>query len=205
VLILLRHGEAVGNAEGLLLGRIDSPLTEHGRRQAARLATYFSSRPAGSSVSRVITSPLLRARSTAEALDLGIPIDVDNRWVEVDYGEFDGEKLSEVPARVWRSWREDPAFRPPGGETLEELGVRVRSACDELFGEEGKGARAASDVVVVSHVSPIKAAVGWALGAGDAVAWRLWLATASVTVIGWGQETPVLQRYNLVMPDDGSG
>ena len=47
------------------------------------------------------------------------------------------------------------------------------AACEELFESDGEGARAESAVVVVSHVSPIKAAVAWALGSDDAVAWRL--------------------------------
>jgi broad specificity phosphatase PhoE len=204
VLVLLRHGEAVGNADGLLLGRMDSPLTEHGKWQAAGLATLFDTGSLVPSVYRVITSPLERARVTAEALGLGIPIEVDERWVEVDYGEYDGEKLAGVPAEVWRSWRADPSYRPAGGETLVEMGVRVRAACEELFESDGEGARGESAVVVVSHVSPIKAAVGWALGCDDAVAWRLWLATASVTLIGWGAGAPVLHRYNLTVPDDGS-
>jgi broad specificity phosphatase PhoE len=204
VLVLLRHGEATGNADGLLQGRIDSPLTERGRRQAASLATFFHPGSIVPPVSRVITSPLIRARRTAEALGLEIPIEVDERWVEVDYGEFDGQKLSGVPAGVWSAWRADPGYRPKGGESLVELGSRVRSACDDLFGTEREGARADSTVVVVSHVSPIKAAVAWSLGIGDAVAWRLWLATASITVIGWGNGAPVLQRFNLTLPDDAN-
>jgi broad specificity phosphatase PhoE len=201
MLRLIRHGEAVGNAEKRLLGRIDSPLTERGVRQGEGLRSLFGPKV---KVARVITSPLERARLTAEALSLDAPIDVDDRWVEVDYGRYDGELLSEVPARVWQSWRADPAYRPEGGETLVELGVRVRSACEELFSTDGQGARADGDVVVVSHVSPIKAAVGWALGTGDSVAWRLWLATASLTEIGWGTDTPVLHRYNVVSAQDES-
>ncbi len=198
MLLLLRHGEAVGNAEGRLLGRLDSPLTDRGRTQAARLATLLDRK----SVSRVITSPLARARGTAEALGIDIPIETDDRWSEVDYGTYDGERLSGVPSEVWRSWRADPGYRPAGGETLAELGVRVRNACEELFSADGAGARAESDVVVVSHVSPIKAAVCWALGAGDGTAWRMWLATGSLSVIGWGTDTPVLHRYNIVSPND---
>jgi broad specificity phosphatase PhoE len=151
----------------------------------------------------LITSPLARAKGTALALGLGVPIETDDRWIEVDYGSYDGERLSAVPSEVWREWRADPGYRPPGGETLAELGVRVRGACEELFSTEGAGARADADVIVVSHVSPIKAAVCWALGAGDGTAWRMWLATGSVTVIGWGAGTPVLHRYNIVSPNDG--
>jgi broad specificity phosphatase PhoE len=73
----------------------------------------------------------------------------------------------------------------------------VRGACAELFSADGEGARGEGDVVVVSHVSPIKAAVAWALGSDDALALRLYLSTASMTVIGWGAGAPVLRRYNI--------
>jgi len=194
VLVLVRHGEAAGNAAGLLLGRTDSPLTDRGRAQAAALGGAVGA------VGRLVTSPLGRAVDTAGALGLDVPAEVDERWVEVDYGEFEGQALGSVPAEVWARWRGDPGYRPPGGESLAEVGVRVRDACDELFARPGAGARADTDVVVVSHVSPIKAAVAWALGTGDAVAWRLYLATASITRIAWGVDGPVLQRYNETVP-----
>lgn len=104
MLVLLRHGEAVGNAEGRLLGRMDSPLTERGRTQAKRLADLLDTE---AGISRVITSPLSRARGTAEALGLDVRIETDERWAEVDYGSYDGERLSGVPSEVWRAWRAD--------------------------------------------------------------------------------------------------
>jgi broad specificity phosphatase PhoE len=190
VLILIRHGESTGNADGLLLGRMDAPLTERGLEQARTLGPWVAG------ASRVICSPLARARATAEALDCDVPVEIDERWIEVDYGEFDGQPLGSVPAEVWTRWRSDPDYRPPGGETLAEAGTRVRAACEELFAADGAGARGSGPVVVVSHVSPIKAATCWALGLGDHGAWRLYLATASVTRIGWGADGPVLNRYN---------
>ena len=122
MLILIRHGESTGNADGLLLGRLDAPLTERGLAQARMLG------PSVAGASRVISSPLARAQATAEALGTGLPVEIDERWIEVDYGEFDGRPLGSVPAEVWARWREDPDFRPPGGETLAEAGTRVRSA-----------------------------------------------------------------------------
>jgi broad specificity phosphatase PhoE len=210
VLILVRHGESTGNAAGLLLGRIDAPLTERGVAQAKTLGASLAG------ATRVIASPLERARDTAAALDLGLPIEIDDRWVEIDYGEFDGQPLGSVPAEVWRRWRSDPHYRPPGGETLAEAGARVRSACEELFGGSASGSASGAphasgtadartgDVVVVSHVSPIKAAVCWAMGLGDEGAWRLYLATASITRIAWGPgNSPVLQRFNETPWQDG--
>ena len=190
MLVLIRHAESAANAAGLLLGRTDSPLTAHGREQAAALGSLLG--PAA----RLVSSPLTRARDTAAALGLGLSVEVDERWVEVDYGELEGEALGAVPAEVWTRWRADPEYRPAGGESLADVGRRVGDACAELFARPGVGARDEADVVVVSHVSPIKAAVAWALGAGDELAWRLYLATASVTRVAWGNGTPVLRRYN---------
>jgi broad specificity phosphatase PhoE len=190
VLILLRHGQSVANVAGLLSGRAEAPLTDEGRSQVAALSTVLTG------VDRLISSPLGRARETAAALGLGLPVEVDERWTEIDYGELEGEPLAAIPPETWRRWRSDPSFRPDGGETLVELGTRVRHACTELFAVSGSGARAAADVVVVSHVSPIKAAVAWALGAGDDLAWRLQLSTASLTGVAWGADRPVLHYYN---------
>ena len=77
--------------------------------------------------------------------------------------------------------------------SLVELGVRVRAACSDL------AARAAdADVVVVTHVSPIKAAVAWALGTGDEVTWRMYVAVASITRIRVTDRGPVLVSFNEV-------
>lgn len=193
MLVLLRHGESTANAAGVLLGRTDAPLTERGSRQAAALASLLGP------VVRVVSSPLARARDTAAGLGLARPVEIDDRWIEVDYGEHEGRRLGEVPAEVWARWRTEPTFRPAGGESLAEVGTRVAAACAELFSTDGAGARdPGGDVVVVSHVSPIKAAVAWVLGAGDAAALHLYLATGSLTRIGWGPGGPVLHTYNAL-------
>jgi broad specificity phosphatase PhoE len=194
MLVLVRHGESAANASGLLSGRAESPLTEHGRAQVALLSADVAG------AGRLISSPLGRARETADALRLGLPIEIDERWTEVDYGALEGHRLSAVPPDVWSAWRAGSDFRPPGGETLAEVGFRVRQACEELFAHSDEGARADDDVVVVSHVSPIKAAVAWALGAGDDLAWRLQLSTASLTSISWGADRPVLHAFNRIHP-----
>jgi broad specificity phosphatase PhoE len=183
MLLLVRHGRTDANAQGLLLGRLDPPLSEEGRGQAAALAAKI---PDGA---RVIASPLLRTRETAEAF--GRPVELDERWIELDYGELDGLPLRDVPADLWREWRADPAFAPPGGESLAALGVRVRAACTDLVDEIRE-----RDVVVVSHVSPIKAAIAWALGAGDDLSWRLFVQVASIARIGADQWGTTLRAFN---------
>jgi broad specificity phosphatase PhoE len=185
MLILLRHGQTDANASRLLLGRADPPLNQVGRGQAQALAEVEG--VAGAR--RVVTSPLLRTAQTAARL--GPPVTVDDRWVEIDYGRYDGMPLVDVPADMWRRWRADPAWAPEGGESLAAVGTRVRAACEDLR-EEAAGA----DVVVVSHVSPIKAAVAWALGVGDEAVWRMFLDVASVCRIGIGPEGPSLCSFN---------
>jgi alpha-ribazole phosphatase len=193
VLILVRHGESVANARGLLLGRTDAELTETGRAQALAARALLDG-----PVAEVRSSPLRRARDTAALLALGPPIAVEEQWIEVDYGEFEGQPLGGIPAEVWRRWQRDRDFRPEGGETLAEVDRRISAACEELFAVDGAGARgSAGDVVVVSHVSPIKAAVAWALGTAD-LYWRLHLKTASVTRIGWNRDAPILHGFNEV-------
>lgn len=185
MLLVVRHGRTAHNASGLLLGHLDPPLDELGRRQAAALAESIGP------VDRVISSPLARARETASAFGLE-PV-VDDRWIELDYGEFDGMPLGSVTAETWHEWRTDPSFSPPGGETLAELGARVGAALDDLVAD---GSTSDRTTVIVSHVSPIKAAVCWALGVDDLVAWRLWVATASVTRIGTTPRGGVLHTFN---------
>jgi probable phosphoglycerate mutase len=193
MLILVRHGESVANAQGLLLGRTDAELTESGREQVTAARGLLTA-----PVAEVRSSPLSRARDTAALLALGPPLTVDERWIEVDYGEFECQPLGGIPAEVWQRWREDRDFRPSGGETLAEVDARIAAACEELFAADGAGARRRDgDVVVVSHVSPIKAAVAWALGTTD-LYWRLHLRTASVTRIGWNRDAPILHGFNEV-------
>lgn len=184
MLYLVRHGRTAHNAARRLLGRLDVPLDELGERQARALADV----PALSGAVGVVSSPLRRALDTAAAI--GPPVTVDERWSEIDYGIFDGQELPGA-AELWEGWERDLAYRPPGGESLADLGVRVRAACDELWAEAAE-----RDVVVVSHVSPIKAAVAWALGVGDEICWRTFLDTASVTVIGPGRRGPTLRSFN---------
>ena len=186
---LLRHGRTEANARGLLLGRLDPALDDMGLDQARRAAESL----VGADVARIVTSPLQRCRATAALAGeaLGLPVAVDERWIELDYGSLDGEPLASVPAATWATWAADLDWAPPGGESIAALGVRVRAACDDLFAAEGAS-------LVVTHVSPIKAAVAWALGVSDAVTWRMFVAPASISTIGRGRIGPSLHGFNDV-------
>jgi broad specificity phosphatase PhoE len=187
VLILVRHGQTATNAEGRLLGRADPPLTDLGARQAAAVAAAIGS------VARVVSSPLARAQDSAACF--GLPVELDERWIEIDYGDFEGLALTDVPADFWARWRDDPTLAPPGGESLAALGVRVRDACESLTADARE-----RDVVVVSHVSPIKAAVAWALAGDDRMQFRMFLDVAGVSRIAFRDHGPVLVSFDERVP-----
>lgn len=205
MLILVRHGRTAANAAGLLLGRLDVGLDAEGVRQATALGAQLAVEASGgdhepASRPRVVASPLLRTRQTAA--HLGRAVSLDERWIELDYGTWDGRPLHDVPPEAWAAWRRDPGFAPEGGESLAALGTRVRAACDDLAAEAAE-----RDVIVVTHVSPLKAAVGWALGLDDEAAWRLFVSPASITRIRTGGPAPTLVSFNetlhLTLRPDG--
>jgi broad specificity phosphatase PhoE len=183
VLLLVRHGRTEANAARKLQGLLDLPLDEVGLEQAAGVAEWLG-KP-----DRVISSPLIRARQTAEAF--AMPYEIDDRWIELDFGSLDGVPVAEVDGDVWARGRVDPHFRAGGGETLEEMHKRVVSAAEDLLADA-----AHQMIVVTSHVSPIKAAVTWALGVDVTVGWRCHLDQASVCRILVGPTGPILLGYN---------
>ncbi len=185
MIFLVRHGRTAINAGNKLQGRIDHPLDEVGQRQALELASGFSE----IKIDRVLSSPLKRAMQTAQALSG--KVEVDDRFIELDYGSFDGMLQADVPAEIWKKWRADNNFRPPGGETLAELDLRVRQALSELIEEAGT-----KNIVVVSHVSPIKAAIAWSMGSDVGASWRMLLDRASISRIYIGPNGPVMHGFN---------
>ncbi len=179
---LLRHGQTDFNAQGRLQGRIDNPLNEIGIQQAKRAAEAIGP------VNKIISSPLQRAIQTAEAFNM--EIETDENWIELDYGDWDGAHLNTISKETWVKWRNNPSFKPPKGESLEALGDRVK-----LFLENVQK-NTEHHLLIVTHVSPIKAAVAWTLGVDDSVGWRTRLDTASFTQIQIDSNTPVLLKFN---------
>jgi broad specificity phosphatase PhoE len=188
MLIIVRHGQTEANASGLLLGRADPALDAVGRTQASAVAAALAPLRRDT---RIISSPLRRSRETAAIIAREEEVEIDERWIELDYGSFEGTPVVDVPEDTWRRWRADAEYVPGGGESLKALGERVSEACGELIVDA-----ATRDVIVVTHVSPVKAATVWALGVGDDVTWRMYVAPGSITRIAprpWGH---VLTSFN---------
>ena len=195
LLTLVRHGQTAANAQNLLQGHINHPLDEVGLLQVSLLGGALQKI---APVSRVIASPLQRAQQTAQAITQGlsqhIEVETDPRWIELNYGDFDGQPVSSVSPEQWATWRTDEHFRPPHGETLAELSVRVHEAIEALLADS-----VSAHIVVVSHVSPIKAAVAWALGVGVEVSWRTALDRASMTTVRLDAKHPALKTFNVTL------
>jgi probable phosphoglycerate mutase len=174
VITFARHGQTAMNRDGRLQGRLDVELSELGLRQAAALGRALATKP----VTRVVSSPLRRARDTAAAIASAhnLTVDVDERLVELDYGDWDGRALQEIGAEHWATWRTDPGFAPPNGERLADVTARVAAFLADAADD--------SHTVAVSHVSPIKAAVCCALGVEEQATWRMQLDVAAITRVG---------------------
>lgn len=187
VLILLRHGRTAANEAGLLQGRLNQDLDERGRQQAIDAAAYITAQ--AGSIDAVVASPLKRAQQTAAAFEMDV--ETDERFIELSYGIYEGVPHADVPSEVWQTWRNDYSFVPEGGESLAALDERVRGACADLV------ERAAHEnVVVVSHVSPMKSAVAWALGVDIGISWNCHLDHAAICRIAIRGRRPVLLTFN---------
>ena len=186
---VVRHGEASWHEEDY------DQLTDKGHAQARAVGAELAARGIRPDV--VVSGTLRRHRETAAGLLEGAGWDhavaEDDRWNELDYGAWDGVPNASVTPEQWAAWRADATFAPPGGETLVALAARVHEACDELAARAER-----RDIVVVTHVSPIKAAFGWALGVGIEVSWRCFVAPASIMRIVVGRTGTSLRSFNEI-------
>lgn len=149
-LLLVRHGESIGNVTRQLQKR-DEPLTERGRRQARDLAAFLAERP---ELRVVYASPLARAFETAEIIGAAIglrPLPLEG-LAEIDVGDAAGMTFDEWserdPASAAR-WREEGIdFIWPNGESGRQLGARTAAEIDRIISAHRLDPGA---VVVVSH------------------------------------------------------
>lgn len=177
--LLLRHGQTELSVQRRYSGRGNPPLTELGRSQAEAAAAYLGAR---GGVDVVLTSPLQRAYDTAAAAAkaLGLDVTVDDDLIETDFGEWEGLTFSGASERdpaLHSKWLRDTTVDPPGGESFDTVGHRVRRARSRIISEYG-----GATVLVVSHVTPIKTMLRMALDAGPSILFRLHLDLASLSI-----------------------
>ncbi|MFM7521613.1 MAG: histidine phosphatase family protein [Planctomycetota bacterium] len=201
--VLVRHGESVSNAEGRVQGQAQVPLSSLGARQAAAVARWAAGLPADGAVDEVWSSPLRRARQTADVIAeaLGLPVSVEERLAELHAGIFEGHLWADLAVRfpaelaAWQAG--DPDYVIPGGESRGALAARGRAALESL------ALRPARTIVVVAHGGLLTAALGSLVGNADALLaaavtrpfTRLpALANGSLTLLRW--PGPQLEAFN---------
>jgi broad specificity phosphatase PhoE len=152
---LLRHGPTEWNEQGRIQGRIDMPLSAAGQAKMAGLLP-----PAGFETARAFTSPLLRARQTAELLGLA-HASIDSRLSEHDWGEWEGLTREEILARdgddAFKRAGRGIDFQPKSGESTRELMARVSAFLSDV-------ATGGSDAIAIAHRGILRSAYTLATG-----------------------------------------
>jgi len=184
-LLLIRHGQSMGNAAQRIQGLQDVPLTEVGRAQALALGQRLQH---GYDIRALYASTLLRARKTAEIIGglLGLTVTYDDRLKEYDCGVVTGMCFEEVASQypeIARGWQKDPWRVPiPGEEGHDVFQQRVLSAMHEIIAShEGK-----DTVAVVAHRATLGAYLSGLLGLDfrKGQPWMFDNASLSVVVLG---------------------
>jgi broad specificity phosphatase PhoE len=193
-LLLIRHGETDWNSAGRIQGHTDIPLNARGIEQAEKLAA----RLANEKVNAVYTSPLVRARVTADliAQKLGIAAIPDDRLKEKYLGDFEGitgAEFEQQHGEIYRAWRESAVHYPlPGEETLAALQERVRAFLDYVRGEHPHG----TQIVIVSHGGTLSMFIATLIGLDIHARFPFWFDNASISRVDWSGSRPRLRLLN---------
>lgn len=183
-LLLLRHPQ-VAAPPGWCYGQSDVPLAEPlcpgfdvmRDKVRAGLAELHAAGGAPA-LQQVVSSPLQRAARPARQLadDLGLPWRQDRRWMELDFGAWEGVAWADIDRSDSDPWAEDPWHRaPPGGETQAALAARVAAACQDWLAAPAEVPGQPLAQLVVAHSGSIRSLVVTALGLAPAAAHALWL------------------------------
>ena len=186
-IVLVRHGATLWSESGRHTGRTDLPLTEGGIEQARALAPLL----AGFSPGIVLSSPLLRARTTAELAGCGDRITLDPDLLEWNYGDYEGLTTAEI--RKSRPGWDLFTDGAPGGESPRQAFDRASRVSDRL--------RAGPpDALVFAHGHILRLLVAAWLGLPPERARHFALKTATLTLLGSEHEWPALLAMNTLSP-----
>ena len=183
---LVRHGETEWSLSGQHTGITDIPLTENGRKVAKLLEPVL----AKETFALVLTSPLERARKTCELAGLGERAEIDRDLMEWNYGEYEGLTPKQIHAKGARV----DAFqrRLPGGESPEQVGVRVDRVIARVRTVEGHVALFAH-----GHIFRVFAA-RW-LGLPATAGCHFLLDTATLNILSYYRGIPAVKRWNAML------
>jgi broad specificity phosphatase PhoE len=184
-LLVIRHGQTEWSHTGRHTGGSDIPLDDQGREEARAAARTLD----GWNISRAYTSPLGRARETAELVEPACGVVVDPDLVEWDYGIYEGRTTPQIREEepAWSIW----THPIKGGESIEQVGARVDRFLARVLGELESGNAA---VFAHGHVLAVLIARWCELAPIEGR--RFPLATATVSLLGWHREDHVIRALN---------
>ena len=179
-LLFIRHGQTTWNAEHILPGQLPGiALNDTGREQAARLADALALLP----ISAIISSPLERARDTAEIIvqGRGLTIQLEPDLMDTDVGRWAGQKYDELSKTDpdWQAYVKDPTVAPEGIETFPQVQQRALAAIERWATMESIGAYPA----FVAHADVVKLIIAHYTGLEAGKAGRLFIDNASVSLV----------------------
>jgi probable phosphoglycerate mutase len=191
IVYMLRHAQSVANTKGILAGQDNSvELSKDGHKQAQVLVPYLSKLK----INRIYSSPLTRCIQTIQPymqLNPDLDFEVDERFIEMDYGLWSGKRLSALARdRRWRSVQNKPStFTFPQGESFRSMRKRVDLALTELRREKGV-------VLIITHGDIIKMSLASALGLPIDRFQKFVSEPASLTVINLEKNSSTVLQTN---------
>jgi broad specificity phosphatase PhoE len=182
---LIRHGETEWSLSGKHTGVSDIPLTEHGRQQAGLLQQELIT----TNFQRVLTSPLQRARETCELAGFGERAEIDPDLMEWNYGDYEG--LTSEQIHVHRpGWTIFNDGGGPGGETREQVGIRVDRVIAKVRATGG-------DVALFAHGHVLRVLAARWLGLAPSAGAHFLLDTATLCVLTTERGIAAMKRWNV--------
>jgi broad specificity phosphatase PhoE len=182
---LVRHAETEWSRDGKHTGHTDVSLTDKGRAAAGGLGERMASR----SFVRVFTSPLERARETAQLAGIGSRAEVRDDLLEWNYGEYEGITTAAIRQTRpgWYLWTDGA----PGGESPEAVSARCDRVIAEVLASDG-------DIALVAHGHILRALAARWIEEPVAFGGRLFLSTGTLSVLGFEREVRVMRSWNAV-------
>jgi probable phosphoglycerate mutase len=182
-IVVVRHGATEWSESGRHTSRTDLALTDQGRREAERLRERLQT----FDLALVLTSPMRRARETADICGVGERAEVDDRLQEWDYGAYEGVTTPEIRETVpgWTVWS-GPC---PDGETVKQVGARADVVLARLEPVDGT-------VAVFSHGHFLRVLIARWLGLAPTDGRLFALRTGTLSVLGFERERRVLNGLN---------
>jgi len=185
--VLVRHGETEWSRAGKHTGRTDIPLTERGRQEAETVGLELR----GRRFALVLTSPLARASETCRLAGLGELAEQRDELMEWDYGAYEGRETIDIREERpgWTLWRDGV----PEGETIAQIQARVDRVIAELRSVAG-------DAAVFAHGHLLRVLAARWLGLEPAAGRLFALDPATISILGYERETPVVRMWNRRVP-----